>query len=129
MGQIKNIKLHIVTDIKANMEISTASNSRPHVSFEVEKVIGISSDGNYRVQWAPAWVSKCHLVGCEHLIQEFIQQTAEKTLQCQQQQQQQQQTTEPENQLEPPLSQVNYAPVTELEFEPLPPSMNGMSSD
>jgi len=48
--------------------------STPHIRFEVEKVIGISSDGNYQVQWAPAWVSKFHLVGCEHLIQEFLQQ-------------------------------------------------------
>jgi len=49
-----------------------SSGSRPHVSFEVEKIIGISSDGNYQVQWKPAWVSKFHLVGCEHLIEEFL---------------------------------------------------------
>ena len=48
--------------------------TRPQVCFEVEKVIGVSSDGSYQVQWAPAWVSKFHLVGCEHLIQEFLQQ-------------------------------------------------------
>ena len=47
---------------------------KPSVRFEVEKIIGVSSDGNYQVQWAPAWVSKFHLVGCEHLIQEFLQQ-------------------------------------------------------
>ena len=45
--------------------------SRPRMCFEVEKVIGVSSDGSYKVQWAPAWVSRFHLVGCEHLIQEF----------------------------------------------------------
>ena len=52
--------------------------STPHVHFEVEKIIGISNDGSYQVQWAPAWVSRFHLVGCEHLIQEFLQQQAEK---------------------------------------------------
>merc|ERR1711962_612744 len=51
--------------------------------FEVDRILSISADGRYQVQWAPAWVSKFHLVGCEHLIQEYIQQ---------QQQQQQQQT-------------------------------------
>merc|ERR1711962_226245 len=54
--------------------------SKPRASFEfeVEKVVGISADGRYQVQWAPAWVSKFHLVGCEHLIQEFLQQQGEK---------------------------------------------------
>ena len=65
--------------------MSESFGSRPLMCFEVEKVIGVSSDGNYQVQWAPAWVSKFHLVGCEHLIQEFLQR------QSQQQQQQQQQ--------------------------------------
>merc|ERR1719334_810622 len=53
---------------------------KPRVSFEfeVEKIIDISADGRYQVQWAPAWVSKFHLVGCEHLIQEFLQQQLEK---------------------------------------------------
>ena len=51
--------------------------SRPSVRFEVKKVIGVSSDGSYQVQWAPAWVSKFHLVGCEHLIEEFHQQQKE----------------------------------------------------
>ena len=51
--------------------------SSPHVRFEIEKVIGISSSGNvrsYQVQWAPAWVSSFHLVGCEHLINDFLHQ-------------------------------------------------------
>jgi len=47
--------------------------NKPRIVFEVEKVMGVSSDGSYQVQWAPAWVSKFHLVGCEHLIQEFLQ--------------------------------------------------------
>ena len=51
---------------------------RPSVSFIVEKIIGVSSgDGNmknYQVQWAPTWVSSSNLVGCQHLIQEFINQ-------------------------------------------------------
>merc|ERR1712048_447317 len=71
------------------MEISPHKDTQPHIRFEVEKVIGISSDGNYQVQWAPVWVSKFHLVGCEHLIQQFLQQ------QQQQPQQQQQQRPAP----------------------------------
>jgi len=54
--------------------------SKPHVSFEVEKVIGISFEGNcrrYQVQWAPVWLSSFHLVGCEHLIQEFLEKQTE----------------------------------------------------
>merc|ERR1712168_1091677 len=86
MGQIENIKLHIVTDIKEIMDTSS-----PHIRFEVEKVIGVSSDGTYRVQWSPAWVSSFHLIGCEHLIQEFHEQ--------QQQQQQQQQQIQEQEQL------------------------------
>ena len=63
--------------------------SKPRICFEVEKVIGVSSDGSYQVQWAPAWVSKYHLVGCEHLIQEFLQQQQQQQEQQEQQQQQQ----------------------------------------
>merc|ERR1712013_901403 len=92
MGQIKNIKLHIVTDIKMQKMPETFG-SRPLMCFEVEKIIGVSSDGNYQVQWAPAWVSKFHLVGCERLIQEFLQQ--------QQQQQQLQQQPQPPPQQQP----------------------------
>ena len=33
--------------------------------FEIEKILGVSDDGRYQVQWAPAWVSKFHLVGCK----------------------------------------------------------------
>jgi len=51
-----------------------AVDSKPRLFFEVEKVIDISSDGNYQVQWAPAWVSKFQLAGCEHLIREFHEQ-------------------------------------------------------
>ena len=50
---------------------------RPRVCYEVEKVIGISSEGNvrtYHVQWSPSWVSGHHLVGCEHLIQQYLEQ-------------------------------------------------------
>merc|ERR1712013_724372 len=93
MGQIKNIKLHIVTDIKI-IKMSESLGSRPLMCFEVEKVIGVSSDGNYQVQWAPAWVSKLHLVGCEHLIQEFLQRQQQQQPQEQQQKQQQQQPQE-----------------------------------
>ena len=45
--------------------------------FEIEKVIGVSNEGTYQIQWSPCWVSKSHLVGCEHLIKEFLQQQAE----------------------------------------------------
>ena len=54
---------------------------RPSVCFEIEKVIGVSiGTGNtctYQVQWAPAWVSGYHMIGCEHLIQEFFQKQSE----------------------------------------------------
>ena len=65
--------------------------SKPRICFEVEKVIGVSSDGSYQVQWAPAWVSKYHLVGCEHLIQEFLQQQEQEQQPQQRRRQQQQQ--------------------------------------
>merc|ERR1712013_902505 len=96
MGQIKNIKLHIVTDIKI-IKMSETFGSRPLMCFEVEKVIGVSSDGSYQVQWAPAWVSKFHLVGCEHLIQEFLQRQQQQQ-QGQEEQQQQQQYQRQEQQ-------------------------------
>ena len=62
------------------MEITLKS--KPHVSFEfeIEKIVGVSNDGRYQVQWAPAWVSKFHLVGCEHLIREFLQEQSEKVI-------------------------------------------------
>ena len=49
--------------------------SKPRVLFEfqIDKIIGISSDGRYQVQLASTWVSKFHLIGCEHLIEEFLQ--------------------------------------------------------
>ena len=49
-----------------------------HLKFEVEKVIGVSTDGSYQVQWAPAWVSRFHLTGCEHLIREFLENQTER---------------------------------------------------
>ena len=58
-----------------NLGIMNASiGSKPRVSFEfeVEKVIGISSDGSYHVQWAPTWVNKFQLLGCQHLVDEFL---------------------------------------------------------
>ena len=65
----------------------------PCARFAVEKVVGVSRDGNYLVQYAPTWVSKFHLVGCEHLIEEYLQQQ-----QQEQQQQQQQQKLQPQQQ-------------------------------
>ena len=50
----------------------------PHVCFKVEKILGVSSEGSYQVQWAPSWVSRFHLVGCENLIQEFLQERTER---------------------------------------------------
>ena len=46
----------------------------PRVYYEVERVIGVSSEGSmkrYQVEWAPTWVSAHQLVGCEHLVQKF----------------------------------------------------------
>ena len=77
--------------------------SKPRVCFEVEKVIGVSNAGNvrsYQVRYAPVWVSGVHLLGCEHLIDQFIMQQEEEqvvqhkpqyTQQHKQNQQQQQQ--------------------------------------
>jgi len=54
----------------------------PRVQFEVQKIIGISvGSGNvrtYQVEWAPVWLSAHHLIGCEHLIDEFLQNQQEK---------------------------------------------------
>lgn len=58
---------------------TTTFQIRPTVSFEIQKIIGVSTgDGNVRnfqVQWAPCWINDAHLVGCEKLIQEFLNQT------------------------------------------------------
>merc|ERR1712150_313496 len=101
MGQIKNIKLHIVTDIKKkkflkfpssimtnqrnskhnydnNNNNNNTNDMHPRVCFEVEKIIGISvGEGNlknYHVIWAPTWISGYNLQGCQHLIDQFLQQ-------------------------------------------------------
>ena len=70
-------------------------NFRPSVCFEVEKVIGVSmGDGNvksYQVQWAPTWVSGVNLMGCEHLIEEFLKQQREQQQQIHEQHHHQQQ--------------------------------------
>ena len=95
--------------------------STPHIRFEVEKVIGISSDGNYQVQWAPAWVSKFHLVGCEHLIQEFhhkqLQQTQQQQQQQQQQQRQQQQHQEHRHQQQQQQQQKRHQQQQQMQLE------------
>ena len=48
----------------------------PSVCYKVDKIIGMSvGEGNvrnYQVQWSPLWISSVHLVGCENLIEEFI---------------------------------------------------------
>ena len=51
---------------------------KPRACFEVERILGVSNDGSYQVQWSPSWVSKFHLVGCEHLIEDFLQRMKEK---------------------------------------------------
>ena len=92
--------------------------SQPRVAFEfvVEKIIGVSGDGSYQVQWAPAWVNKCHLIGCEHLIQEFLRQQPETEVGCEHlvqeilgQQPETEVKIEPENEVEEPsvLSSLN----------------------
>ena len=52
------------------------SNFGPSVCFQVQKIIGVSiGDGNtrnYQVQWAPTWINSANLLGCEHLIDEFV---------------------------------------------------------
>lgn len=70
-----------------------AVDMRPCVRFEVEKIIGVScGSGNvnsYQVQWAPTWVCGHNLVGCEQLIDEFLQHQGKGAPQKQSQQQQQ----------------------------------------
>ena len=59
------------------MEAIYETNNKPRVSYEIEKIVGVSIDGNvrsYKVQWAPTWVSSFHLIGCDKLISEFLQQ-------------------------------------------------------
>jgi len=50
----------------------------------VQKIIGVSiGEGNvrnYQVQWAPTWISGIQLVGCEHLIEEFMHQQPVKSV-------------------------------------------------
>ena len=44
------------------------------VCFAVERVIGVSGEGDtkiYMVQWKPTWVHVNSLRGCEQLIQDF----------------------------------------------------------
>ena len=53
----------------------------PSVCFVIEKIIDVcEGDGNmknYKVQWTPTWISSSNLVGCQHLIEEFLQQKRE----------------------------------------------------
>ena len=63
--------------------METVNNSSvvgPSLCFQIQKVIGFSAGNGalptYQVQWAPAWVSGHHLVGCEHLIEDFLQKQA-----------------------------------------------------
>lgn len=48
---------------------------RPSICFDVQRIVGVSKGAgnviNYQVQWAPVWISSAHLVGCDHLIEEF----------------------------------------------------------
>lgn len=48
------------------------SSTLPSVCFGVEKIIGVSDNGDsYKVQWNPVWINASNLVGCQHLIQQF----------------------------------------------------------
>lgn len=61
---------------------TTTTNMKPSVCFEIQKIIGISCDGNvrnYQVQWAPTWISGIQLVGCEHLIDDFLNKQCQDT--------------------------------------------------
>lgn len=48
----------------------------PSVCFSVEKIIDVSvGEGdscNYQVVWAPMWISSQYLMGCQHLIEDFL---------------------------------------------------------
>lgn len=65
----------------------------PSAYFHIQKIIGVS-DGvgnvkNYQVQWAPTWISGLHLVGCEELIEEFLQKQTEQYIHLKEQDQDQ----------------------------------------
>ena len=51
---------------------------QPSVCYTIEKIIGVSQGyGNtktYQVQWTPTWVCSSHLVGCEKLLNDFLNQ-------------------------------------------------------
>ena len=57
--------------------MESTSSKEPSVMFKVQKILGMSlGSGNvrtYQVQWEPVWVSGVHLVGCEHLIHQFLE--------------------------------------------------------
>merc|ERR1712013_244157 len=77
----------------------------PHACFKVERVVGVMREGNvclYQVQWAPSWVSAFHLVGCEHLIEEYVEGQHE------QQQQQRQDRYQHEKQCTKPVQQQQH---------------------
>jgi len=63
---------------------TSATVCQPSVCFTVEKIIGVSHGyGNmktFQVQWSPSWVSSAHLVGCEKLLQEFLNQQQQQQL-------------------------------------------------
>lgn len=67
------------------MAQSSSVHFRPHAFFEVEKIIGVSNGSGsmttYQVQWAPTWVCGLSLVGCEHLIEEFLKQHSKNIIQ------------------------------------------------
>ena len=66
---------------------------RPSAHFEVERILSVSSVGTsriYQVQWSPTWICGEQLVGCEQMIEQFIQrQLVEEQNQPLQQQQEQ----------------------------------------
>jgi hypothetical protein len=74
------------------MVVGESPSYRPSVSFEIEKIIGISvmnEETRYRVQWASSWVNARDLVGCQELIHKFLlQQEQDQQQELQQQQQQ-----------------------------------------
>lgn len=72
------------------------------VCFEVEEILGVSvgigNVKNYCVRWAPTWVSALNLVGCEQLIEQFLQQQKQEEEKQKQQEEEEQQQQQREQQ-------------------------------
>jgi len=72
MGQIKNIKLHIVTDIKGLNKMNCAEASE---EFGIQRIVDVRLDNEgkqmYKVRWSETWEPAESLATCQHLVDDF----------------------------------------------------------